>query len=103
MDGTSSKFGRKLLFGFLEQRSMSELIKLANVLKGFENVDKENVDEWLQSDPCEPDFQHMTDTDIISAVAKQNKEEKTEERGNSEHISRHVELQCFDTLLQYMG
>jgi hypothetical protein len=46
----------------------------------FENVNKDNSKEWLQSDACELGFQHMTDMDIANAAVKQ-KGEETERRG----------------------
>jgi hypothetical protein len=39
--------------------------------ESIENIDEDNVEEWLQSDACELDFQHMTDTDIGNTAVKQ--------------------------------
>jgi hypothetical protein len=39
----------------------------------FENVNKDNVEEWLQSDVCELGFQHETQTLLMLT---QNKREK---------------------------
>jgi hypothetical protein len=43
---------------------------LANVLKEFENIREGNLEEWLQSDMCEPAFHYMTDAGVISAAAE---------------------------------
>jgi hypothetical protein len=42
-----------------------------SALKSFKNINEENLAEWLQSGSCEPDFQYMTDADIISFATKQ--------------------------------
>jgi hypothetical protein len=42
-------------------------------MRSFENIDEDNIEEWLQSDACELGFQH---TDIVSAAAKQKAEEE---------------------------
>jgi hypothetical protein len=44
------------------------------VVISFENVNQDNVEEWQQSDACEPGFQYMTDWDNASAAAKQEGE-----------------------------
>jgi hypothetical protein len=35
-------------------------------IRSFENADKDNIEEWLQSDVCELGFQHITDIDIVN-------------------------------------
>jgi hypothetical protein len=35
------------------------MAELVNVLKGYENVDEENVEEWLQNYACEPGFHYV--------------------------------------------
>jgi hypothetical protein len=42
-------------------------------LRSFENVDKDNDEEWLQSDACELDFWHMPDANIVNAATEQKK------------------------------
>lgn len=39
-------------------------------VRSFENVNKNNTEEWLQNSMCELGFQLMTDTDAVSAVTK---------------------------------
>jgi hypothetical protein len=41
---------------------------MVDAMRSFENIDEDNVEEWLQSVACELGFQHMTDTDIVYAV-----------------------------------
>jgi hypothetical protein len=40
--------------------------------------------KWLQTELCVPNFQHMTDADIVSTIAKS--EDEVEEK-NSVHIN----------------
>jgi hypothetical protein len=69
----------------------------------FGNVDKDNVEEWLQSGVCELGFQHMTDTDIANAAVKQKGEKEGREDDSegggqsSECISHSMAPQCADT------
>jgi hypothetical protein len=42
-------------------------------MRSFENIDKYN-DVWPENDVCELGFQHITDTDIPNASAKQKGE-----------------------------
>jgi hypothetical protein len=39
-----------------------------NVMKGFGNVSEENLEEWLQSDACDHDYQCMTDANVIRTL-----------------------------------
>jgi hypothetical protein len=49
-------------------------------MRSFENTDKNIIEEWLQSDACEPGFQHMTNVDIINTSVKH----KGEKEGGNE-------------------
>jgi hypothetical protein len=69
----------------------SKILDMVSAMRSFENVDKNNVEEWLQSDVCELGFQH-TDTDTANAAAKQKGEDddgdnKSEEEGRSSERS----------------
>jgi hypothetical protein len=33
-------------------------------MRSFENVNKDNAEEWLKSDMCELGFQYLTDMDM---------------------------------------
>jgi hypothetical protein len=68
----------------------------------FENIDKDKVEEWLQSYAFELGFQHMTDTDIANAAVKQKGDgeggdDESEEGQSSECVSHIMALQCVDT------
>lgn len=43
---------------------------IGKCLEEFENIREGNLEEWLQSDMCEPAFHYMTDAGVISAAAE---------------------------------
>jgi hypothetical protein len=49
---------------------------MACAMRSFENVNEDNVEEWLKSDVCELGFQYMTDTDTVNAATKQKGEDE---------------------------
>jgi hypothetical protein len=51
---------------------------LLNALGEFENVGEGNVEDWLQSDVCEPGFQYVTDADIINIATEQGDKKESE-------------------------
>jgi hypothetical protein len=55
-----------------------------NVLKVLENINKENFEECLQSNVCEPKFQYMTDAANINAATEQRDVEKNEKDKSNE-------------------
>jgi hypothetical protein len=72
-------------------------------MRSSQNVDEENVKEWLQQDKCEI-RQSQT---LFDAVAKQNCEEQKNqdenEAGSSDSVSHCMAVQCVDTLIGCMG
>jgi hypothetical protein len=78
---------------FLTKKSASKILDMVCAMIRFENVNKYNAEEWLQSDACELGFQHMTDIDIANAAVKQKDEEggedKSEEGGQSSECITH--------------
>jgi hypothetical protein len=74
------------------------------VLRNFESINEDNVEECLRSDVCELGFQHMTDKGTANAATKQKGEEEeggedeSEEEGQSSKCIRNsMALQCVDT------
>lgn len=59
----------------------------------FLNYNK-NLTKWLQSNLCDPGFQHVTDADTISSTVKPNEDEEKQgkEEQNSEHVGHNVVL-----------
>jgi hypothetical protein len=65
------------------------------VVVNFENVNKDNVEEWLQSDVCELSFQHAIIMDIVNSAVKRKgngEEDENEEGQSSVGISHSLEL-----------
>jgi hypothetical protein len=85
-----------------EEISKSKILVKVCAIRNFVNVNKDN-EEWLQSDVCELGIQHMIDSDIISAAAKQKDEEEggedeRDDEGESiDHVSHSMALQCVDS------
>jgi hypothetical protein len=90
-----------------EEISKSEILDMVCAMRSFENIDKDNVVEWLQSNARDLGFQHMTDTHIVNAAVKQKEEEcgedESDEGESSEFVSHSMALQCVDNLLDCMG
>jgi hypothetical protein len=55
-----------------------------NILKVLENINKENFEECLQSNVCEPKFRRTTDADNISAATEQRDMEENEKDDSNE-------------------
>jgi hypothetical protein len=53
----------------LMQKSASRKLLILYMLC-FENINEDNVEDWQQSDACEPGFQYMTGRDGVSDAAK---------------------------------
>jgi hypothetical protein len=74
-------------------------------MRSFENVNENNIVEWLQSNACELGFQHMTDMDIVNSATKQKGEEESgedeSEGESSECISHSMALHCAHTPLKH--
>ena len=56
-------------------------------LHDFENVDRENIEEWLEHDSCNGGFQIMSDADIIISNLIQPEEQENEAESGEEEIS----------------
>jgi hypothetical protein len=51
-----------------EEISKSKILDMVCAMRSFENINKDNVEELLQSDACEVGFQHMTDRQTLSKL-----------------------------------
>ncbi|GBM31826.1 Jerky -like [Araneus ventricosus] len=110
---TLSRSWRKIIP--LDEQSSSDIqeeydysmFEQGNELEGFENLDEGNLEDWFQSDACEPGFQYLTDEDIvINCVVKSNSDDSTDAQdvlNNGNTISHPTVLQSAKTLLYYMG
>jgi len=72
-------------------------------LNFFEDVDKENIEEWLNHDLNDPGFERMDDPDIVSLVTQkeENDSNTTSEEDTSGYVSHETALNCIETLLDY--
>jgi hypothetical protein len=46
---------------FPNEEIKSEILDMVCAMRSFENINKNNDEEWLDSDACEVGFQRMTD------------------------------------------
>lgn len=89
---------------------VSEIVPAIQNLKEFNEVDTENLTEWLLIDSKEPGYEFINDDDIITIASKksqanvedseENDEEDIEEVSN--RISNTTALSCIDTLTEYL-
>lgn len=47
---------------------VQELQPLMHLLPGFENVDRDDTQEWLQSDEQDPGYQILLDEEIVDSI-----------------------------------
>jgi hypothetical protein len=102
--GETSSRSRTRQFAWFLLLNKSASLKLA---ESFKNFSKSNEDQ-LKCEACKLSIQHMTDTDIINAAMKQERDEEGgedegEEGESSEFVSHNVALTGVDILLEYMG
>jgi hypothetical protein len=70
-----------------EEISKSKILDMVCAMRRFENIDKDIVEELLQSDACELCFQHMTDMELVNAATKQKGEEESRENESEIHTA----------------
>ena len=56
-----------------------DLANLAKSVAGEENVDEDNIIEWIDCDINDPRFEHVIDEQIVEEVLGKNLEESDEE------------------------
>ena len=64
-----------------EEVSVHDLANLAKSVAGGENVDEDNIIEWIDCDINDPSFEHVTDEQIVEEALGKNLEESDEEDG----------------------
>lgn len=86
-----------------EENFVSEMCGLLENLNFFKDVDKENIEEWLNHDLNDPGFERMDDPDIVSLVTQEeeNDSNTTSEEDTSGYVSHETALNCIETLLDY--
>ena len=90
----------------IEASDTSEICRIMENLKCFENVDRENIKEWFDRDSNDPGFQCMSDADIISNVTQteegESDSENTSEEDTDNYISLQTALTSVETLLDFV-
>ncbi|KAJ8887736.1 hypothetical protein PR048_013954 [Dryococelus australis] len=62
-----------------EQGLAANIAKLANEMNDGEQVDEENIQEWLNYDTCEPGFEMLSCDDIISSLNEEKRNDSDSE------------------------
>ena len=62
-----------------EEVSVHDLANLAKSVPGGENVEEDNIIEWIDCDIDDPGFEHITDDQIVEDALGINLEESDEE------------------------
>ena len=90
----------------IEASDTSEICRIMENLKCFENVDRENIEEWFDRDSNDLDFQCMSDADIVSDVTQteegESDNENTSEEDTDNYISLQTALTSVETLLDFV-
>ena len=90
----------------IEASDTSEICRIMENLKCFENVDRENIEEWFNRDSNDAGFQCMSDADIVSNVTQteegESDSENTSEEDTDNYISLQTALTSVETLLDFV-
>jgi uncharacterized protein YehS (DUF1456 family) len=83
---------------------------LANCSKSFtegENVDEENINEWINYDANDPGFERLSDEQIVSGALgtvseSEGKEEENDEVNEVKRVSHEAALKHIDGIIKYL-
>lgn len=85
------------------------LAELVKTVPGGENVNDENIEEWLECDADDPGFERLTDEEIVQKAMveveseEERQSESEEEDANAQaRMTKEVALQHVDGLLRYL-
>ena len=80
-----------------------DLANLAKSVAGGENVDEDNIIEWIDCDTNDPGFEHVTDEQIVEEALGKNLEESDEEDIKAQkNVSQDAALVHVEGLIQYL-
>ncbi|XP_071055090.1 jerky protein homolog-like [Onthophagus taurus] len=88
-----------------EDMPIAALIDLVTSVPGGENVNQENIEEWLECDKNELGFERLSDVEITNkamGVNEENEEIESEEGEVLARMTHETALQHVDGLLQYL-
>jgi hypothetical protein len=83
----------------------AELAQIANQFSRGEQVDENNISEWLDCDACEPGFETLSNDDIGRSLGgEEENDSDSEEEGlaSKNHIMHGAALNHLDCLLDYL-
>ncbi|VVC39681.1 Hypothetical protein CINCED_3A023089 [Cinara cedri] len=69
-----------------EEFSAFDLANFSKSLTGGENVDEENINEWINCDADEPGFERLSDGQIVNGALGTVSESEGEEEENDENV-----------------
>jgi len=98
------------LLGYAEEEeeeiSAFDLANFAKSITQGENVDEDNIDEWINCDANNPGFEHHTDKQIVGGalgmVSEIEEEENDEIHCTLKQVSHEAALRHIDELVQYL-
>ncbi|KAL4096738.1 hypothetical protein QTP88_021632 [Uroleucon formosanum] len=76
-------------------------------LTGGENVDEENINEWINCDANDPEFERLSDEQIVSGalgtvLESEGEEEENDEVNEVKLVSHEAALQHIDGIIKYL-
>ncbi|VVC41732.1 Hypothetical protein CINCED_3A018470 [Cinara cedri] len=85
-----------------------DLANFSKSLTGGENVDEENINEWINCDANDPGFEHLSDKQIVSGALGTVSESEDEEEENDEvnevkQVSHEAALKHIDGIIKYLS
>jgi hypothetical protein len=83
----------------------AELAQIANKVSGGEQVDENNISEWLDCDACELGFETLSNDDIVRSLGREEENDNgSEEEGLASNykIVHGAALNHLDCLLDYL-
>ncbi|KAL4096795.1 hypothetical protein QTP88_021679 [Uroleucon formosanum] len=90
-----------------EEVSAFDLANFSKSFTGGENVDEENINEWINCDVNDPELERLSDEQIVSGALGTVSESEGEEEENDEvnevkQVSHEAALQHIDGIIIYL-
>ena len=86
-----------------EEVSVHDLTNLTTSVAEGENVDKDNIIEWIECDTNDPGSQNVTDEQTVEEALSKNLEESDEVDGKvQKKVSQDATLAHVEGLIQYL-
>ncbi|KAJ8886665.1 hypothetical protein PR048_012877 [Dryococelus australis] len=86
---------------------VSDVAGLIKESSGFEECDKENIQDWLECDVNDPGYQVLTDNEIIASVINDQDPCDNKEEPSSDHTekgpSSEEAFHCLETVMKWFA